>query len=100
MRRRIADVRACLAGTDEAAIDLSFVGRQKGLFALLPLDPNAVETLRRDHSVYMARTGRINLAGLNDRTMPRFIAALNSVFAAKNRRDHSTAGLLPTAQRA
>lgn len=79
MRRRITDVRSRLAEEEPADLDLSFIARQKGLFALLPLDPETIEALRRDHGVYMTRSGRINLAGLNDQTLPRFVTALDHV---------------------
>jgi aromatic-amino-acid transaminase len=79
MRRRVVGVRAAFVQATAAQFDLDYVGRQKGLFALLPLAPAAVETLRRDHGIYMARTGRINLAGLNDRSMARFVDALAGI---------------------
>ncbi|WP_077145688.1 aromatic amino acid transaminase [Sphingopyxis sp. KK2] len=62
MRLRIKDVRRRLAGASGGAFDLSFIGKQKGLFALLPIGAEDVEALRRDHGIYMARSGRINLA--------------------------------------
>jgi aromatic-amino-acid transaminase len=38
-----------------------------------------VETLRRDHAVYMAGSGRINIAGLSAETIPAFARALATV---------------------
>ncbi|MGH6782144.1 MAG: aminotransferase class I/II-fold pyridoxal phosphate-dependent enzyme, partial [Sphingomonadaceae bacterium] len=82
MRLRIAGVRAALAASDGGAIDFSLAGRHKGLFALLPLSPAMTECLRREHGIYMARSGRINLAGLNDRTIERFVTAVRVVAGA------------------
>jgi aromatic-amino-acid transaminase len=73
MRERLNAVRAALA---EALPQLDGLQRQHGLFALLPLAPEAVEALRRDHAIYMAGSGRINLAGLNAATLPAFAHAL------------------------
>jgi len=44
----------------------------------LPLTPEAVDALRRDHGIYMAGNGRINIAGLTLETVPAFVAALAS----------------------
>lgn len=74
MRLRIMGVRERLAQSKD--VDLSFIRRQKGLFAVLRIEPQAIEALRCDHAVYMARSGRINLAGLNDTNIDRFVAAL------------------------
>lgn len=76
MRRRINHVRSRLAGSSCGAIDLGFIGRQRGLFALLPIRLEAIEAMRCDHGIYMARSGRINLAGLNDGNIERFLAGL------------------------
>src|SRR5262249_22516932 len=37
---------------------------QHGLFAQLPLAPSAIERLRVEDAIYMAGSGRINIAGL------------------------------------
>jgi aromatic-amino-acid transaminase len=76
MRRRLNEVRAVLV---DAAPCLEPLRRQRGLFALLPLSATAVETLRRDHAVYMAGSGRINIAGLSAETIPAFARALATV---------------------
>lgn len=76
MRRRLNEVRAALA---DAVPQLEPLRRQRGLFALLPLGDSAIETLRRDHAVYMAGSGRINIAGLTRASIPRFTRALAAV---------------------
>lgn len=72
MRRRIAAVRAALA---TSAPSLGALGRQHGMFAQLPLTPAEVVQMRERHAVYMAGSGRINLAGLTPATIPAFATA-------------------------
>jgi aromatic-amino-acid transaminase len=82
MRTRIGEVRAALAAAGSAGtIDLTPYGRQFGMFAMLPLDKDQIEALRADHAIYMAGSGRINVAGLTMGNLPKFIAALAAVTA-------------------
>lgn len=73
MRRRVVDVRQALVS---AAPTLRALGGQHGLFAQLPLTTAQVAALRESHAVYMAGSGRINLAGLTPATVPQFAQAL------------------------
>jgi aromatic-amino-acid transaminase len=73
MRARLRTVRRQLAAQIPS---LSALSSQNGLFAQLPVTSGRVERLRRDHGVYMAASGRINLAGLNAKNIPQFAAAL------------------------
>lgn len=75
MRARVADLRQRLA---EAVPALAPLARQHGLFALLPLSPEEVARLREDHAIYMAGSGRINLAGLTVSNLDTFARALNA----------------------
>jgi aromatic-amino-acid transaminase len=75
MRQRLMAVRHTLA---QAVPALAPLHNQHGLFALLPLAPAQIEALRRDHAVYMAAPGRINLAGLTDKNIPKFAQALEA----------------------
>ncbi len=80
MRARMRAVRARLATAGSAgAVDLRPLGTQNGLFSILPLDKGQVERMRTEHAVYMAGSGRINVAGLHDGNIDRFIAALTEV---------------------
>jgi aromatic-amino-acid transaminase len=76
MRGRLNALRVQLAEADPR---LEPLRRQRGLFAMLPVTPAQVEVLRRDHAIYMAASGRINLAGLTAATAPAFTQALESV---------------------
>jgi aromatic-amino-acid transaminase len=80
MRARMRSVRAALAAAGTVGrIDLTPLGRQNGLFAMLPLTKEEVVTLREAHAIYMAASGRINIAGLTSANLPKFIAALAQV---------------------
>jgi aromatic-amino-acid transaminase len=82
MRSRIRQVRAAFgeAGT-AGALDLTPYSRQHGMFAMLPLAKEQIQALREDHGIYMAGSGRINVAGLTVGNMPKFVAALAAVTA-------------------
>ncbi len=80
MRARMAGVRARLAAAQTiGAIAMAPLGIQKGLFSMLPLAPAMILTLRERHGIYMAGSGRINIAGLTDGNIEAFIAALRDV---------------------
>ncbi len=80
MRARMRTVRDALADAGTAGrIDLVPLGTQNGLFAMLPVSKDEVAALRDDHGIYMAGSGRINIAGLTQGNLPKFIAALASV---------------------
>jgi aromatic-amino-acid transaminase len=80
MRARIRQVRAAFGEAGKAGtLDLTPYARQHGMFAMLPLSKEQIETLRKDHGVYMAGSGRINVAGLTTGNLPQFIQALAAV---------------------
>ena len=73
MRDRINAVRQRIASADPR---LAFIGRQYGMFSMLPLSVEQVLKLREDHGIYMADSGRFNVVGLGDHEIDRFIAAV------------------------
>ena len=73
IRTRINAVRANVAASDPR---LAFIGRQFGMFSLLPLAKEQVHKLRADHAIYMADSGRFNVVGMADRDIERFTAAV------------------------
>ncbi len=82
MRARIGQVRAALGEAGAAgSLDLAPLARGRGMFAMLPLSKEQIERLRTDHGVYMAGSGRINIAGLTMGNLPKFVAALADVTA-------------------
>jgi aspartate aminotransferase len=68
MRDRINGNRAMLVeqlkinGVDR---DFSFIARQKGMFSFLGINPTQVETLKKEHSIYMVGSSRISIAGIS-----------------------------------
>lgn len=76
MRERLLSIRAALAGYGGV---LSGVANQRGMFSLLPLAPATIKQLREEHAVYMAGSGRINIAGLNLDSAGAFARALAAV---------------------
>jgi aromatic-amino-acid transaminase len=82
MRARIRQVRAALGEAGSAgSLDLSPLARGQGMFATLPLSKEQIQALREEHGVYMAGSGRINIAGLTMGNLPKFVAALAAVTA-------------------
>ena len=73
MHRRIRSLRAELAAADTR---LAYLDGQNGMFSLLPLSKQAIERLRADHGVYMAASGRINVAGFAEGDPKRFAAMI------------------------
>ena len=73
IRERINAVRATIAAADPR---LAYIGRQFGMFSLLPLTKEQVHKLRSDHAIYMADSGRFNVVGMADRDLGRFTAAV------------------------
>jgi aromatic-amino-acid transaminase len=83
MRARIRQVRSALGEAARAGtLDLTPYSRQHGMFAMLPLSKEQIQALREDHGIYMAGSGRINVAGLTMGNLPKFVAALADVTAA------------------
>lgn len=84
MRARMRRVRDRLAAADNEApgLGLASLAEQNGLFAMLPLTKDQIASLREDHAIYMAGSGRINVAGLHAGNTEKFIAALSDVIRA------------------
>ena len=82
MRDRMRQVRAKLAASGTAgAVDLTPMGGQNGLFSIVPLSKDQVLEMREKHGIYMAGSGRINVAGLTMGNIDKFIAAVADVTA-------------------
>lgn len=73
MRERINAVRQRIAAADPR---LAFIGRQFGMFSMLPLSREQVLKLREEKAIYMADSGRFNVVGMSDDQIGRFITAV------------------------
>ena len=82
MRDRMRWVRDRLAAAQQVgAVNMVPLGVQNGLFSMLPISGEQILAIREKHGVYMAGSGRINIAGLTDGNIDQFIAALGDVAA-------------------
>lgn len=72
LRQTLADALRMATNSDR----FDFVGQHRGMFSRLGLSPDQVQTLRVDHGIYMVGDSRINIAGLNARTVPILAAAI------------------------
>lgn len=82
MRSRINRMRELFVQTmrDKAPHhDFSFITRQRGMFSYSGLTPVQVDRLRREHSIYIVGSGRINVAGMTPANMERLCEAVASV---------------------
>lgn len=79
MRLRINRLRAGLAASHPRLAPLA---AQRGMFAMLPISPDDVGRLQVERGIYMARSGRINIAGLRRETIPAFADAIAPLLGA------------------
>jgi aromatic-amino-acid transaminase len=73
MCARIRALRERLAAFDPR---LAYINEQNGMFSMLPLTPDSIAELRDSDGIYMAGSGRFNVAGLSDENVDRFAAAV------------------------
>jgi aspartate aminotransferase len=69
MKDRVAENRRLLAQALNNAVpdrDFSFIEKQKGMFSLLGVTPDQVNTLINDYSIFFTENSRINLAGVKE----------------------------------
>ena len=82
MRDRIAGMRKLFADTMKAKgvdQDFSFITSQRGMFSFSGIKPEQVDKLRSDYSIYIVRSGRINVAGMTEANMDRLCDAIAAV---------------------
>ena len=72
LREQLASEMQRLTGSDR----YGFIAQHRGMFSRLGLSPEIVETLRKDHGIYMVGDSRINIAGLNKETVPILAKAI------------------------
>lgn len=82
MRERMMTLRRAfskaLAATCPAEMAAA-VDQQRGMFSTLALTPEATDTLREKHHIYMTRDGRINIAGISLDSVDYIARAIGSV---------------------
>ncbi len=75
LRRTLAEALRLATNSDR----FDFVADHRGMFSRLGLTEDQVNTLRETHGIYMVGDSRINIAGLNARTVPILAKAIASV---------------------
>ena len=82
MRARIQAMRAKLHAVLSAKLpgrDFSYFVRQRGMFSYTGLSAEQVDRLREEHAVYLVRSGRMCVAGLNSSNVEATAIALAAV---------------------
>ncbi|WHZ35803.1 amino acid aminotransferase [Sagittula sp. MA-2] len=72
LREQLAAELQRLTGSDR----FGFIAQHRGMFSRLGATPEQVEAMRQSHGVYMVGDSRINVAGLNARTVPVLAEAM------------------------
>jgi len=75
LREQLAHELQNLAGSDR----FGFVAQHRGMFSRIGATPEQVLTLREKHGIYMIGDSRVNIAGLNETTVPILARALIDV---------------------
>ena len=79
MRERLAGLRLALAAVGrELGVDLDHVAAERGIFSLMDISPQTVLDLRQKFGIYMPRSGRINIAGLQISDVYRLVTAISA----------------------
>lgn len=75
LRKQLADELRKATNSDH----FDFVANHRGMFSRLGLTEAQVVRLREEHGIYMVGDSRINIAGLNTKTVPVLAAAIAKV---------------------
>lgn len=82
MRNRINGLRSLLVSKlaeKGAPGDFSFIENQFGMFSFLGISPEQVEQLKKDYSIYMVGSSRMNVAGISQSNIDYFAESVSSV---------------------
>ncbi|ASK78645.1 hypothetical protein CF386_06325 [Paraphotobacterium marinum] len=82
MRKRIHNMRSLLSehlSRKQSKVDFDYIINQKGMFSIIDLDGKQVTRLKDEFGVYLLKSGRINIAGLNDSNIRYVADSINSV---------------------
>jgi aspartate aminotransferase len=66
LRKQLADALRTRAGSDR----FGFIAEHRGMFSRLGATPEQVEAMRANNGIYMVGDSRLNIAGLNARSIP------------------------------
>ncbi len=72
LRTQLATELEKLSGSNR----FGFLADHRGMFSRLGASPEQVNELRENHAVYMVGDSRLNIAGLNSKTVPVLAQAI------------------------
>lgn len=84
MRQRVAQMRKHLVVTEQDMFGtdrLGYLGRQVGMFSLLPLSAAQEKALTQDHGIHVVQGGRINVARLGDEDVQWLVNAICTILS-------------------
>jgi len=82
IRDRIKNMRSLLVRelkNEGSSKDFSFIERQKGMFSYTGLSKEQVDVLKKNYSIYIVNSGRINIAGITTHNSKYIAKAINEV---------------------
>lgn len=88
MRQRVARMRARIVVTEHDMFgtdQLAYLGRQVGMFSLLPLSLAQETALTRAHGIHVVQGGRINVARLGDEDVRWLVDAVCRIMSRPSR---------------
>lgn len=81
-RLRITNMRTLFADELNTAFDterFNYIKNQFGMFSLLPLNSGHIKRLGKEFSVYLIPDGRMNMAGLSEKSIKYVVQAIHAV---------------------
>ena len=72
LRSQLASELRDLSGSDR----FDFIGQHRGMFSRLGATPEQVRRIKEDNAIYMVGDSRLNIAGLNQHTVPVLARAI------------------------
>ena len=75
LREHLAAELQKASGSDR----FGFIAQHRGMFSRLGAAPEKVERLKTEHGIYMVGDSRLNIAGLNAKTVPILARAIIDV---------------------
>lgn len=82
IRVRISELRKNFVAAMEQRlpeVDFGHINRQRGMFSYSGINGDVVDHLKTEHSIYLLKSGRINVAGINANNLGRLCDAIADV---------------------
>jgi len=87
MRKRIHEMRVLFVSMLRAngvQQDFSFISRQQGMFSFSGLTSDQVKRLKKEYSIYIVGSGRINVAGITHDNIKPLCDAITTILSKSN----------------